>query len=390
MMKSQWRKQRVRIALPVALFFFLAAFPAQAAQTRHWFGDPEMNRLYLFFSAFAREGIFAPETEEVERLATRYAAQYDPYSRFYSAEEYRAFQNSLSSVFGGVQMEIQALDDGRVICHPFLDGEAFRAGIMEGDRLVAVDGKALAGSDIHLVGMKIRGRPGTGVRLTVQTEGEAPRSMVLTRSVTRVRSVWKEQLGGYQTCRIHSFIAETPRQLRNCIAGLQQSPFLLLDLRGNAGGDLDAAIEAAAMFLRKKSEIVTLAGNSSRTVRYSENEQVITVPSVILLQNSHTASAAEVFIAALTGNRRAISVGGKSFGKGVTQKFIEFGDGSALLLSYAYLLPPGKVPYHGKGLEPTVAAVASSTEKESAVLLARLEDILAGRFQKARFHRNKK
>ncbi len=366
----------ITIRFCLLLSFLLAAPCAKAKQT-HWFGDPQMNRLFVRLNAFSSEGIFAPKEKDIKQLITLYTTQYDPYAKLYSSREYQAFRNASSSVFGGIQMEIQAVDNNTVICRPALGGEAFLAGIREGDQLLAVDGRTVTANEIHAIGMNIRGKPGTTVQLTVKTSNGNQRKIILTRSLTKAHSVWREKLGTYKTCRIHNFTPQTPRELQNCVEKLKKN-FLLLDLRGNEGGDLDAAIEAAALFLPRKSEIVTLVGKNSTIIRYSENKRVFNIPSLILLQNSHTASAAEVFIAALTHNKKAISIGRKSFGKGVAQKFVEFNDGSALLLSYATLLPPRKKPYHGKGLKPTIP-IPSLDQKGAAALLAQLDKIFIKR-----------
>lgn len=364
------------ILLSCILLLLSGIFPAEGRQNQHWFGDFQMNRLFILLNTFFKEAVLAPETEEAEQLAALYIAQYDPYAKIYSADQYHAFQQSFSTIFGGVQMEIQALDNGKIICHPSLGGAAAKAGINEADQLLAIDGVAVTGMEIHIIGMNIRGQPDTNVQLTVQTDGQPPREVSLTRNLTRARSVWHEKLGPHPTCRIHSFTNQTPYELRRCVTKLAGMPFLLLDLRGNPGGDLDAAIEAAAIFLPKGREIATIISKNSTVVRSSENEHPFRSPSLILLQDGHTASAAEVFIAALTQNQEAISLGARSFGKGVTQKFIEFTDGSAILLSYARLLPPGKTPYHGKGLAPTITIATPSPLEESSSLLARLDRIL--------------
>ncbi len=368
------RNKRGRLLL-AALLVFLGT-PLIAAKQTHWFGDPQMNRLYVLLSTFFREGVFAPEKATMAQLVSLYIKQYDSYAAIYSPEEYQAFQRSLLPIFGGVQMDIQGPVAGKILCHPVLDGEAFAAGIKDGDQLIAINGEPCSHLEIHLLAMKIRGEPGTQVTLTVQTEGEAPREVTISRTLSKARSVWKEQVGRHEVCTIGRFNPETVRELRSCVNELQSDDSLILDLRGNVGGDLDAAIQAAAMFLPKESEIVTLVSTTTSIVHQSQTEQFFTMPAIILLQDATTASAAEVFIAALVQNKRAISLGTQSFGKGAAQKFVELHDGSAILLSYARLLPPGKKNYHGTGLPPTIAVATSLIQEDAAALSARLDAIL--------------
>ncbi len=368
-------KKKAKRLLLIILFVFPGIFSVATAREQ-WFGNPEMNRLFVLLNAFFKEDVFAPGEETTPQLAALYIRKHDPYAAVYSPEEYQAFKRSFSPVFGGVQMDIQELADKRIICHPARNGKAFAAGIKDGDRLVAIDGKSCAHTEIHLLAMKIRGEPDSPVTLTVQTAQEPPRKVTITRTLARAHSVWQEQIGRHNICKIHRFSNETARELRGCVTALSNTNSLILDLRGNAGGDLDAAIEAASMFLPKESEIVTLVGATTKVVNRSQDKQLFKMPAIILLQNAQTASAAEVFIAALVQNKRAISLGTQSFGKGAAQKFVELHDGSAMLLSYARLLPPGKRNYHGTGLPPTIPAAAPLIRDDTAALSARLDTIL--------------
>ncbi len=369
-------KKGTKISSLLLIFFIFFGLVSLAAKQTHWFGNPEMSRLFVLLSTFFREDVFAPKQTTTAQLARLYIKEHDKYANIYSPKEYQAFKQSFSPIFGGVQMDIHESADGKITCHPALDGKAFTAGIREGDQLIAVDGKRCSHLELHLLVMRIRGDPDTEVTLTVQTGDEPSREVTITRTLVQARSVWQEQLGHHEICKIHRFSRNTAAELSNCITTLANTESLILDLRGNAGGNLNAAIQAAAMFLPKESEIVTLVSTTTKIVHHSQNEQIFDIPSIILLQDNKTASAAEVFIAALVQNKRAISLGIQSFGKGVTQKFIELHDGSAILLSYARLLPPGRKNYHDTGLPPTIPVATSLIQEDTAALSARLDTIL--------------
>ena len=217
-----------------------------------------------------------------------------------------------------------------------------------------MDGRNQDITDLLLTGSAIRGPAGATVKLTVRgVEGEV-RTIVITRTLTRTQTATRRQLGAYPTIRLQRFTAETPTELKGLLATLPPKKPLILDLRGNTGGNLEGAISAASLLLPAGREIVTLITTKETTVRRSAGSTLPVFSTVVVLQDQQTASSAEVFIAALVQNRAAVSLGKQSYGKGVAQEFVRLTDGSALLVSFAKLLPPNKVTYHQRGLLPTV------------------------------------
>ena len=127
----------------------------------------------------------------------------------------------------------------------------------------------------------------------------------------------------------------------------------VIDLRGNQGGSLQAARQCAALFLDKGALLYSLRFREKADERVTNDEQQRFITSrILLLQDTHTASSAEMFIAALTGNGQAFSLGERTFGKGLVQRFFRLSDGSALLLTHAELLAPSGAAFNGQGLEP--------------------------------------
>jgi carboxyl-terminal processing protease len=371
--------------LPVlALTFTLLCSGTAAAETPASVLSPgQLQRIADGTSLFLAEGLHAPRKTDSNAIATQiltdWMHQYDPWAHAFTREEYHAFRNSMNSDYAGIQMDIQQLEDGTFICHPFLDGGAKQAGILEGDRLLAIENRPAARRNLHLVGMEIRGQEKTNVALTIQTGNEAPRRLIVPRTATHSSSVWLKYLGGRLTCQIHSFTKDTPSELQRLLDDFDPALPLILDLRGNPGGSLEGAILSASLFLNRGTEIVTIKkgrDNKQQSIRrISDVQDPFTFPLLIILQDRYTASAAEVFTAALVQNRKAVSLGETSAGKGETQKFVELPDGSALLVTYARLLPPAKQYYNGRGLTPTIQ-ISIEKEDGEAPWLRKLNEIL--------------
>ena len=331
-----------------------------------WFTDAQMTRLYEGLVAFHRSGIFAPDKLEADsEVLAAYLSRHDPYARLYSPQQYEAFRRSLAQEYGGVEMEISLTPHQTILCTPFPGGAAERAGIRAGDQLLAVDGASDTLGDPLLTGTSIRGPVGSRVTLTVRSSNQPARTVTIVRTATRSRSVTRQRLGEIDTIRLHRFTTETPAELQPLLADRPQNRPLILDLRGNQGGDLESAIATASLFLPPEREIVTLRTTTTTSVRRSDNHSAAPAAGLVLLQDHQTASSAEVFTAALVQNRVAISLGQTSYGKGVAQEFVRLSDGSALLVSFARLLPPNKVAYHEKGLAPTIP-VAGDAPPDSA------------------------
>ncbi len=384
------RRQLPALTLAFALLFSgtVAADTPASALSRG-----QLQRIADGTTLFLAEGLHAPRHTDSNAIATRlltdWMHQYDPWAHAFTREEYRAFRDSMNNDYAGIQMDIQQLEDGSFICHPFLDGGAKQAGILEGDRLLAIENRPVARRDLHLVGMEIRGQEKTNVALTIQTDNEAPRRLIVPRTATHSSSVWLKYLGGRLTCHIHSFTKDTPSELQRLLDDFDPALPLILDLRGNPGGNLEGAILSASLFLDRGTEIVTIKkgrNNEQQSIRRtSDVRDPFTFPLLIILQDRYTASAAEVFTAALVQNRKAVSLGETSAGKGETQKFVELPDGSALLVTYARLLPPAKQYYNGRGLTPTIQI---SIEKEGgeAPWLKKLNEILKRKTASTKTH----
>ena len=294
-----------------------------------------------------------PPDAVVKGCLTAYMRANDPYGDYLSAPEYAAWRKAQAYRFYGVGMDLVRRSNGDTICIPQPEGPAARAGIQAGTVLVAVDGVAVKNTSLYVVGARIRGPDGSDVRLSVIGPGEAvARTLTLRREPVESRSVWVKERPHFLLLRITNFNAHTPREMAEVLrSGLARPK--VIDLRGNVGGDLFAAVDTAGLLLPAGAEVVTLKTRSGSTIYRAQGPSLDQGSQLFILQDQDTASAAEVFTAALVRHERAVSLGQISFGKGVAQRVLELSDGSALIVTYAELLPPGGKPYTGTGLAPT-------------------------------------
>jgi len=251
-----------------------------------------------------------------------------------------------------------------------------RAGISTGDILEAVDGRAVMGRSLLAVSAQIRGEKGTKVRFTITTATGKSRDIVIERAEIQVYSVRVEQHEPLPIIHIVTFTKSTAQELQERLAHFAKAPALILDLRGNPGGALYSAIDAAKLFLTPGQTVVGIQAQDNLEVyRQDLASKYLRIP-LYLWQDAQTASAAEVFIAALTQNKRAVSIGNKTFGKGIVQDVIELSDGSALYLTTGRLQTPDGTFYHNKGLVPTypLEMPAKSEDYLAKVMALRLQE----------------
>lgn len=296
----------------------------------------------------------APAPLDIHSALRRYVRNLDPFSDYLTPLEYEAFNRNQSERYSGVGMQIVDRD-GRIICLPFPDSPAQRGGIRSGDELMTVDGDDVNEMPMILIGTKVRGLAGSRVWLTVRSSRLDPvRRINLVRQETDPATVHISQGPDGPLVKITGFSPGTPTELKQALQTI--GPFekpLILDLRDNAGGNLGAAVDAAGLFLKPGTTLLTVRTRDQSIPYTARDGSFADQPALILLQNGFTASAAEVFIAALVQNERAVSFGPATFGKGVSQKIVELSDGSALFITHAELIPPNGKPYHGRGIEAT-------------------------------------
>ena len=284
----------------------------------------------------------------------------DPHSSFLDPESYKDMQVETSGSFGGLGIEITLKDDILTVVSPIEGTPAYRAGLVTGDRIVKIDGLSTKDMQLSDAVKRMRGKPGTKVIISVVREGwTEAKDFDIVREQIRVHSVREHMLdGGVAYIKLRQFQEQTPHDLEQALdkAAKDGMKALVLDLRGNPGGLLTAAVEVSEKFVDDGKLVVYTEGRvRNQNMRFTAHSKkpLATVPMVVLL-NQGSASASEIVAGALQDWGRAMVVGTQSFGKGSVQTIIPLSDGSGLRLTTAkYFTPKGR-SIHGKGIAPDI------------------------------------
>ncbi len=295
----------------------------------------------------------------------------DPHSAFLEPQAFKELRLTTEGKFSGLGIEV-TIEDGLIKVISPMDGTpAFHAGIRPGDLILMLDGVPVRGMSLKEAVDKMRGPPGSEIRLTISREGE-PDSMeiVLTRAIIKAASVKAQLLqAGFGYARLSSFQSGSARNLRTRIAELKNSngaslEGFVLDLRNNSGGVLAGAVEVSDMFLGS-GEIVSTRGRTELSAQsYSATpDDVIDGAPMVILVNGGSASASEIVSGALQDHRRAIIMGARTFGKGSVQTIIPMGNGGALKITTARYYTPSGRSIQATGITPDIVTAHSEFTK---------------------------
>ena len=286
----------------------------------------------------------------------------DPHSTFLEPEDFREIKISTDGKFGGLGIEVTT-EDGLIKVVAPIDGTpAYEAGIKAGDYILKLDDVSVRGMNLKDAVEKMRGQPGSEIKLTISREDEPePFDVILVRAVIKVTSVRGEILeDGFGYIRVSSFQSGTAESLKSTIEALRQKqggPLkgVVLDLRNNPGGVLSGAVEVSDMFLGA-GEIVSTRGRTSTSGQSFEAlpDDVIDNAPMVVLVNGGSASASEIVAGALQDHQRAIIMGTKTFGKGSVQTVIPMNNGGALKLTTARYYTPSERSIQAKGIQPDI------------------------------------
>ncbi len=301
----------------------------------------------------------------------------DPYTEYFTASEAKAFNGELQGIsLTGIGAELDQDSNGNIVVMSPLDGSpAAAAGILAKDIILSINGQSTAGMSVNDAVTKIRGAKGTKVTLVV-LRGSSQLTFTITRDTINVPTATSKILDnniGY--LQVSQFSSDTFALTQQAVSSFQQHGVkkVILDLRDDPGGEVDAAQNIASLWLpnnalieqeRRGSEVVT-------SLKATGNNPLQGIPTVVLV-NAGSASASEITALALRDNKAATIIGEKSYGKGVVQSVIPFSDGSELKVTIAKWYSPNGTSINHTGIKPdqTVAEPAGATPDNDPQLQA--------------------
>jgi carboxyl-terminal processing protease len=341
-----------------------------------------VKELRAFTDVFARIKSDYVEPVDDKKLITEaingMLSGLDPHSAYLDAEAFKDLQVGTQGEFGGLGIEV-GMEDGFVkVVSPIEDTPAYRAGLKTGDLIIKLDETPVKGMTLNDAVKRMRGKPGTQIKLTILRKGDQkPFVVTITRAVIKIRSVkFKLVEPGYGYVRITQFQEHTGDLLVEAMQKLykeNKEPLkgLVLDLRNDPGGLLNGAVAVSAAFLKPDSLVVYTDGRTEdakmRLTASRENylrplqadylknlpEGAKNVPMVVLV-NGGSASASEIVAGALQDHKRAVVMGTQTFGKGSVQTILPLGNDTAIKLTTARYFTPSGRSIQAKGIEPDI------------------------------------
>ncbi|MEK3881945.1 S41 family peptidase [Paenibacillus sp. PL2-23] len=322
--------------------------------------EPEFKQLNTTYAKILSDYLEGAEPADLINGAAQgmVASLKDPYSHYLVGEEGKAYTQSYEAEFFGIGANMRQEDGAFLITSVIKDTPAERAGLLEGDKLLAVDGVEVTGKPFNeLLGL-VRGEEGSSVTLRIQRASEdEPLEMTMQRAAIPVYTVTSERLeGGIGHVTISRFAHNTDEEFKAELEKLQkEGPLqgLLLDMRSNPGGLLNSTLEIANILVPKGRKVLDVVyKNERQTVSFvSKQKEEWSIPIVVLV-NGQSASASEVMAAALKESAGAEVVGETTYGKGVVQAFRAFPDGSVLSITEAQWKTPGGTWINEVGVAP--------------------------------------
>lgn len=322
----KYRRSARLIALPLALTLLLA--PAARALT------PDQARELL--STYYVDGV-SQDVLQQPTIQDMLEALGDPYTEYFTAEEYHAFTSSMQDTqLVGIGVSSLVTEQGLLLQRVYADTPAEEAGLLAGDLLTAVDGRSVVGVDADTGSQWLQGEEGTQVSVTYLRDGQE-HTVTLTRRAVTIPATYSELWDGnigYIDC--DAFGSETMGHFVEAMDGLTDAQHWIVDLRGNGGGDVNASMEAASCFTGP-SVLAYLRDASGTYGAYGTNNDSRTVYPALVLTDGTTASASELFSAGIRDTNSGLVIGGRTYGKGVAQSVFDqssnpdyFPDGDAL------------------------------------------------------------
>ncbi len=317
---------------------------------RNMGGMSEMQIRKMILSQSAIKQLYVDTVNDqklVEDAIRGMLKELDPHSQYTPAKDVQALNEPLQGSFEGIGVQYNVNEDTLVVIQPTSGGPSEKVGIIAGDKIVTVDDSVIAGVKMSRAETmkRLRGPKGTKVKLGIIRQGiPGIQTFIVTRDKIPVYTLdaayMIDEITGY--IRISSFGQTTHAEFVKAAADLagQGMRNLVLDLQGNGGGYLQAAVELADEFLADDEMIVYTDGRTTGRHEYHAKPGKMTIDKIVILVDGYTASAAEIVSGAIQDNDRGIIVGRRTFGKGLVQRPIDLPDGSMIRLTVAHYYSP--------------------------------------------------
>lgn len=334
--------------------------------------DTKMNKLASYIETFYLDDVSEEDMAEGAFKGV-VAALGDPYSEYYTEEEYESLMESTSGEYNGIGVSIsQKEENGEItIATVFDDTPAKEAGIQEGDVIVAVDGNDMTGKSSQDVVSMIKGKTDGTVTITVMRNGEKLDIQVEIRKVERPTVANHMMDGNIGYIKLGEFDGVSTSQFSEALNELKDQGMekLVIDIRDNPGGRLDVVCDLLDLFVDKDKLIVyTKDKNGNKQEEYTRYDASVKDIPISIIVNGNSASAAEVFTGVMQDYGLAKIVGTQTFGKGIVQKILDMGDGSAVKLTVSKYYLPNDENIHGQGITPDYVMDADENTEEDVQL----------------------
>ena len=332
-----------------------------------------IEELRVFAEAFDRiSRAYVEEVDDkalLEKAIKGLLSELDPHSAFLDADSFNDLQETTTGNYGGLGIEIGRQDGVIKVVTPMDNTPASRAGILPGDLIIELDGQTVRSLGVNQAVDVMRGEPGSEVTLTVLREGESqPIEVTLVREVINVSSVRSRLLEpGFGYLRIAQFQADTGAEAGEAIAKMNDlTPLkgLVLDLRNNPGGVLQAAVAVSDLFLNQGTIVYTEGRLDPANMVYEATGRTLMpdLPLVVLI-NEGSASASEIVAGALQDHRRALLLGTATFGKGSVQTVLPLTNEKAIKLTTALYFTPNGRSIQAEGIQPDLRVERSTVTR---------------------------
>lgn len=294
----------------------------------------------------------------------------DPYSVLFKQEESKKFAEDIAGEFGGIGAEL-GYKKGVVVVAPLSGMAAERAGIKAGDKIVKINDESTIDMTVEDAVTRIRGQKGTEVKLLIERIGaDALMEFRIVRETIKVPTVaWSRKTNDIAYIKIHNFFGNVESDFNQALKDARASGVrkIIIDLRDNPGGLLDASINIAAQFVPKGKIIVSadFGAGKDKSEFISPGGGIAENMAVVVLINGGSASASEIFAGALKDSKGATLIGERSFGKGTIQEVIRLAGGTTMKITTAQWLRPSGEAFEEHGIDPDIAIVLTDEDRQA-------------------------